>query len=107
MVTTSGHYRWSLVLPSVAENWGHWWMQTTIWAFGLACAICVFGFLHGEAELRRVSTALAPSFLLFVIFASVMLVSYAGGTMPAFLLQLKDAVYSPDCAVGSRGRFVV
>jgi hypothetical protein len=82
------------ILPSVAEYWSAWWMQVLVWAFGAACSYGVYGFLHGIVKWKPFN-AFIPAFVVFASFASVLLVAYAGGSMPPFLSSSKTRYFFP------------
>jgi hypothetical protein len=81
-------------LPEVVENWDHWWMQITIWLFGISVSFWVYAVLHVIARWNN-SKSICLAVLALLFFSSAMIAAYSGGKMPTLAINTKFRFFVP------------
>jgi hypothetical protein len=76
------------VLEPVFEHWNEWWIQVIVWAVWLASSYAVFGFLHIKRGWKPLNAAV-PALILFGLLTTLMIIAYAGGSMPRSIWDSK------------------
>lgn len=76
------------VLPSVVENWDHWWMKLIVCAFGIATSYGVYALLRQGAKYRH-HKAVVVAVVFGLLYFAVLGAALAGGVMPEFTSNSK------------------
>lgn len=71
------------VVPSISDNWDHWWMKLLVVLFGPCLSYGAYAFLHQVIKMsHKAALVFAVAFL--VLYLALCFLALNGGNMPSF-----------------------